>query len=77
MKVIARSIKGKEFLYTYNGAFFAPDRSAKKMAELLNKSNYQLKEGQLWHVHDWQYGDNMKVFCKLYFYRGKLKAKAL
>lgn len=77
MKVIARSVLGKEFLYTYNGAFFAPDSSAQKMADIMNANKFQLKAGETWHVHDKQYGDDMKVYRKLFFSRGILKARAI
>lgn len=75
MKVIARSVLGKEFLYTYKGAFFAPNSSAQKMADIMNANKFQLKDGETWFVHDMQWGDDMKVFQKLFFNRGKLKAR--
>lgn len=75
MKIVARSVIGKEFLFTYVGAFFAPDKSAQKMADLMNKNNYRLKPGETWYVHDRQYDDTYRIEMKLFFYRGQLKAK--
>lgn len=49
---IAISAKGAEFMYKRDSAIAVPASSAAKIAEALNKSNYQLKPGQVWHIHE-------------------------
>lgn len=77
MKIVALSVKGKEFLFSYKNAFFAPDSSAQKMADILNKNQYKTTSDTTWFVHDKQYGDTDRIFYKLYFNRGKLKIKSI
>jgi len=52
MKVVAKSVKGKEFFYNAESAHKVSDRSAWKIASALNNVHYDLKEGEVWHVHD-------------------------
>lgn len=75
MKIVALSIKGKEFLFSYKNAFFAPNSSAQKMADILNRNKYMITEDTIWFVHDRQYEDTFKISKKLYFNHGKLKSK--
>lgn len=52
MKIVAKSVKGKEYLYTASTAHKVPNTSAKVICDVLNKANYNLKEGETWFVHD-------------------------
>lgn len=74
-KLIAKTIKGKEFLHSKTNAFFATEASAQKIADILNKNNYQLKAGELWHVYDFDYMQDSYVDKRLYLYKGGVKAK--
>lgn len=50
--VIAIAAAGAEFMYKRDSLIKVPAASAAKIAEALNKSNYQLKPGQIWHVYE-------------------------
>jgi len=52
MLVVAKSVKGQEFLYSPKSAHQVKGLSAQKMAEFLNKQNHDLKENEVWYVHD-------------------------
>ena len=51
-KLIAKTIKGKEYVYSRTHAYFA-DKNADQICEALNKARYQLKDGECWHVYDY------------------------
>lgn len=50
--VIAKSIKGQEYLYSQNDIFIVSKASAKLAAETLNKNNWNLKDNQTWFVYE-------------------------
>jgi len=52
MKIVAKSIKGQEFLYNAKSAHRVSERSANLICKALNEAKYNLKEGEVWHVHD-------------------------
>lgn len=52
MKIVAKSVKGKEFLYSARSAHQVKGLSAEKMAEFLNTQKHDLKANEVWHVHD-------------------------
>lgn len=52
MKMIAKAIEGKEYLYIAKTAHKVSARSADRICEALNQQRYQLSEGQIWHVYD-------------------------
>jgi polysaccharide pyruvyl transferase WcaK-like protein len=74
-KLIAKTQTGTEFLHSKTNAFFATETSAQKIADILNKNNYQLKENELWHVYDFDYTQDFYVDKRIYLYKGSVKAK--
>ena len=52
MKILAISQKGHEFLYNPKTAHRVPERSATTIRDICNEHGYQLKEGQVWHIHE-------------------------
>ena len=52
MKIVAKSVKGKEFLYSARSAHQVKGLAAEKMAEFLNAQKHDLKADEVWHVHD-------------------------
>lgn len=64
MLVLARSIKGAAFWYNAASAHEVPKRSAGKIRDILNRNNYQLKEGEEWYLHDVGYYDNGYYYAK-------------
>lgn len=56
MKLIAMTNKGTEYLHSKTYAFFASDRSAKKICDILNKNRWKCNtELELWHVYDHEF----------------------
>lgn len=64
-KLIAKTRIGKEFMYSRESAFFA-DKNAEKVADILNKNKYQLKEGECWYVYDYDFGQDLFVTEKIF-----------
>lgn len=51
-KMIAKTIAGKEFVYSRNSAHAVAKSSAQKICDALNRTRYNLKDGEIWHVYD-------------------------
>ena len=62
MIIIAKSIKGAEYLCNYKSAHQVKGISPAKMAEFLNTENYDLKAGETWHVHEVYSLDNAYAY---------------
>ncbi len=65
MVIIAKTRKGSEFVYNSSTAHAVTKRDGGKIAEKLNALNYDLKQGEMWHVYNidkysnaFQYADN-------------------
>lgn len=52
MKIIAKTVKGKEFIYSKNTAHAVSDAAADYVLKVLNDNKYQLKNGEIWHVYN-------------------------
>lgn len=52
MKIVAKSVKGHEFMYSAKSAHKVSERSANLICKALNSANYDLKDGETWFVHD-------------------------
>ena len=52
MKMIAKAVTGKEFLYSRQSAHAVSDAGAKPICDALNKARWQLKDGETWHIYD-------------------------
>ncbi len=59
-KLIAKTLVGKEFMHSRTHAYFV-DKDADKICEALNKAKYNLKEGECWHVYDYDNGQTAYV----------------
>lgn len=57
MKFIAIAVKGQEFLYKRSSMLEVSERSAQMIADALTKARYMLKDGEVWHVFEAEYGD--------------------
>lgn len=51
-KIIAKTIDGKEFVYSRKSAHAVSAAGAEAICKTLNDNKYQLKEGEKWHVYD-------------------------
>lgn len=52
MTVVARSVKGKEFLYSASSAHRVAPKKAQIIADALNRAEYGITPDQTWFVHD-------------------------
>ena len=52
MKIVAKSMKGHEFLYVTKSAHKVPNASANIICKALNDAKSQLKDNEVWFVHD-------------------------
>ena len=59
-KLIAKTRIGKEFMHSRSDAYFA-NKNANRICDALNETKYKLKEGECWHVYDFDYGQTAYV----------------
>lgn len=52
MKMIAKAVKGQEFIYDRNSAHAVSERSAQLICDVLNERRWGLKDGQVWNVYE-------------------------
>ena len=52
MFILAKSVKGHEFLYTASTAHEVSKASAKKIESIVNLANYKLKDNETWFIHE-------------------------
>ena len=52
MIVLAKSCAGQEYLYSAKSAHAVPKSSARKIMDALNKARFDLREGEVWHLHE-------------------------
>ena len=52
MTVLAKAVKGKEFLYDAKSAHEVSKASADVICDTLNATKFLLKEGEVWHKFD-------------------------
>lgn len=49
MIVLAKAVKGQEFLYNVSSAHEVSKASADFICKVLNETKYNLKDGEVWH----------------------------
>ena len=54
MTIVARTIKGSEFLYGIKSAHKVPKNSAKTILEILNENHFRCMDGsdEVWHIYE-------------------------
>lgn len=52
MLILAISVKDREYLYKANTARAVSKNSAQKICDIVNECKYQLKPGEIWHIHE-------------------------
>lgn len=80
MKVLAKGLRGREFMYDYTSAHAVSARSAKVICDVLNEYKYDLpSERQVWHIYDIDEWDLSTIETakrqKFYIYRGRVTRK--
>lgn len=51
-KIIAKTIVGKEFVYSRKSAHAVSAAGAAEICKTLNENKYKLGEGEKWHVYE-------------------------
>lgn len=64
MLVLAKSIEGQEFLYNARSARRVSARSADKIRDAVNEVRWNLKEGEIWHLHEVDEYDNAFYYAE-------------
>jgi len=76
-KLIAKTITGKEFAHSKTHAFFASGEHAQVIANVFNKQNYNLSQGEHWHVYDHDITQDYYVRQRIAVSKGKVKVTAI
>ena len=65
MTVVAKSLRGHEFMYNPRSAHAVAERKAKAICDKLNELNYLLdNENEVWYVHEVDQYDTAYVFAE-------------
>ena len=64
MLVIAKSVKGKEFLYNAESARKVSKRSASAILSVLNEMKWRLSDNEVWHIHEVDEYDNAYYYAQ-------------
>lgn len=51
-KVIAKSIKGKEYFYSRKDCYSVSHKKARLVCDILNRLQWQLKDNEVWFIHE-------------------------
>jgi hypothetical protein len=75
---IAKTIEGKEFVFSRKRMIAVPTSSAWDIAFALNKIRYDLKPNQIWYVYqnDWYYDDMIREQIRSYSPKRNIKVVA-
>lgn len=71
MIVVAKSVKGQEYMYLPRTAHQVKGMTPEKMAEFLNAQKHDLKSGEVWHVHEVGPYDNAYAYGELQWFERK------
>ena len=64
MFVIAKSLKGAEYMYKAESAHKVSERSAKTILQVLNDKRWDLKENEVWAIHEVWNIDNAYYYAQ-------------
>jgi len=80
MTILAKAIKGQEFLYSAKSAHKVNKKNAGGIAECLNNCGFMLKDDEVWHVFEVDEYENAYLYAETQsFYiskNGALKRRA-
>lgn len=65
MTVVARAIKGQEFLYSAASAHRVAEKKAQTIADALNRAQYGITPEQTWFVYDVGMYDNAYAYGEM------------
>ena len=64
MIVVAKSVEGAEYMYSAKSAHQVKGMTAQKMCEFLNSQKHDLREHEVWHVHEVGPYDNAYAYAE-------------
>ena len=76
-KLVAKSIIGKEYFFSEEYAFYAPQRSARRIMDTLNANQVGLKPGEVWHIYDYDWYMDTFVEYQINIRKGKLRITSI
>ena len=65
MTVVARAIKGREFIYSAASAHRVSEKKAQTIADALNRAQYGITPEQVWFVYDVGPYDNAYAYGEM------------
>ena len=68
MEIVAKAIKGAEYMYTPRSAHQVRGISAKKMCKFLNDQVFDLNQDEVWHVFDVGPYDNAYAYGSIQWF---------
>lgn len=82
MKVLAKTIRGREFMYNAATAHKISEKSAVKIRDAVNAAGFQLNadKNEIWHIYEIDEYDNAFYYAEnqsFFIYRGVLKARTM
>lgn len=71
MIVVAKSVKGAEYMYSAKSAHQVKGMTPEKMCDFLNKQKHDLREHEVWHVHEVGILDNAYAYGEMQMFERK------
>jgi len=63
MIVIAKSVKGREYLYSAKSAHAVSMASAEKIRDIVNQHHYKLEDNETWFIHEIGHFDDAAFYA--------------
>jgi len=63
MIILAKALKGQEYLYNAKSAHRVSIAAAETIKDVLNATSYHLKPGEVWHIFNVDHYDNAFVYA--------------
>jgi hypothetical protein len=64
MLVIAKAVKGKEFIYSAKSARQVSKRSANTICNICNQCKYQIANSEIWHIYEIDCYDTAYIYAQ-------------
>lgn len=75
--IIAKTRAGQEFIYSKRNSYSVSKASANRIAEAMNKAQWNIQQGEKWHVYEigeWEKDYMAAGYQRLSIYKGHIKA---
>lgn len=76
-KLIAKTTMDKRYIHSKENAFFV-SANAKKIVNVLNDVAYKLKDGECWHIYDYDFMQDTYVTKRIFMNKkGEVKVRGI